>query len=191
MDVFQLKVTLKGTRPPIWRRLLVPSNLTLGQLHYVLQTAMGWTDSHLHEFRIGGRSYGKPDPEYQDFGLPPSTNEDKVRLSTVLARVGAKAVYNYDFGDDWQHEIVLEKRLPSDPKLSYPRCTGGKRACPPEDCGGLGGFYNFLEAISDPAHESHEELIEWSGGDYDPEAFSADSVNRRLGASLRPNATIQ
>src|SRR6476659_9013 len=131
MEIFQLKVTLKGTRPPIWRRLLVPSDLTLGQLHHVLQTAMGWTNSHMHQFRIGGRFYGKPDPEYEDMGLPPTASETKVRLSTVLAKVGSKAVYDYDLGDDWQHEIVLEKRLAPDPTLTYPRCTGGKRACPP------------------------------------------------------------
>jgi hypothetical protein len=179
-EIYQLKVTLLGTAPPIWRRLLVPADLTLAQLHDVLQATMGWETSHMHEFLIGQRRYGKPDPEDRLMGMEPVNNERSVRLSTVLGRIGAKARYTYDFGDSWEHSIILEKRLAADPNLVYPTCTDGRRACPPEDCGGVGGFYALLDAIGDPHHKQHEEMREWVGDDYDPEVFSIDDVNRIL-----------
>jgi hypothetical protein len=179
-EVFQLKITLLGTMPPIWRRLLVPSNLTLAQLHDVLQAAMGWEDCHMHEFCAGYRHFGKPDPEDQPMGMPPVENERRVHLSNVLGRVGAKVTYTYDFGDSWEHGVVLEKRLPTDPRTAYPVCTGGERACPPEDCGGIGGFYDLLDALGDPTHEQHDELQDWIGDNYDPTVFSIDDVNRML-----------
>jgi hypothetical protein len=107
-------------------------------------------------------------------------NERTVRLSSVLARVGAKAIYTYDLGDTWEHGVVLEKRLSADPNTAYPVCTGGQLACPPEDCGGVGGFYDLLDAISNPNHDQHEELRDWVGDDFDPKAFSVDDVNRKL-----------
>jgi hypothetical protein len=179
-EIYQLKVTLLGTAPPIWRRLLVPAELTLAQLHDVLQAAMGWENSHMHEFLIGQRRYGTPDPDDRLMGMEPVANERSVRLSTVLGRTGAKARYTYDFGDSWEHTIVLEKQLAPDPNLVYPTCTDGRRACPPEDCGGVGGFYALLDAIRDPHHKQHEEMREWVGEVYDPEAFSIDDVNRML-----------
>ena len=179
-EVFQLKVTLLGTKPPIWRRLLVPATLTLAQLHDLLQTAMGWQDCHLHEFSAGERLFGKPNPEDRLMGMPPVENERTVRLSSLLGRIGAKVRYTYDMGDGWEHNIVLEKRLSADPGTAYPVCTGGKRACPPEDCGGIGGFYNLLDAVSDPTHEEHDELLDWVGEDYDPDAFSIDQINQML-----------
>jgi hypothetical protein len=112
-------------------------------------------------------------------------DERQVRLHQVLGRVGAKAIYIYDFGDGWEHGMVLEKRLPVDPSLAYPACTGGQRACPPEDCGGIPGFYELLEAIQDPKHERHEELLDWVGEEYDPEAFSMEAVNRALSGKRR------
>ena len=179
-EIYQIKVTLLGTRPPIWRRLLVPVGLTLEQLHDVLQSAMGWEDCHLHDFRIGQKRFGKPDPKDRLMGLPATGNERTVRLFTVLGKVGAKAVYTYDFGDSWEHAIVVEKVLPPEPELPYPVCVGGKLHGLPEDCGGIPGYYNLLEAIRDPAHDQHEEMLEWVGGDFDPEAFSVDDVNQRL-----------
>jgi hypothetical protein len=179
-EVFQLKATLLGTMPPIWRRLLVPANLTLAQLHDVLQAAMGWQDCHMHEFCAGRRHFGKPNPEDRLMGMPPMEDERTVHLSDILGRVGAKAIYTYDFGDSWEHGILLEKRLPADPGTAYPVCTGGERACPPEDCGGIGGFYNLLDALGDPTHEQHDELQDWVGDTYDPEVFSIDDVNRML-----------
>jgi len=184
-EVFQLKVTLLDSMPPIWRRLLVPANLTLGQLHDVLQAAMGWQDCHMHEFRAGNRHFGIPNPEDRLMGMPPVANERTVHLPNMLGRVGAKAIYTYDFGDSWEHGVLLEKRLPPDPNTAYPVCTDGQLACPPEDCGGIGGFYDLMDALGDPAHDQHDELLEWVGGDYDPDAFSADDVNRMLTRSRR------
>lgn len=179
-EIYQIKVTLAGTEPPIWRRLLVPANFTLEQLHDVLQAAMGWMECHLHEFRVGQRRFGEPYPEEEFMGMPDSIDEGTVGLFDVLGRAGAKAVYTYDLGDDWEHNIKVEKVLPFDPGIPYPVCVAGELQGPPEDCGGIGGFYNLLEAIRDPAHEEHEELLEWVGGDFDPEAFSLDDVNRKL-----------
>jgi hypothetical protein len=179
-DIYQIKVTLLGTSPPIWRRLLVPANLTLGQLHNVLQVAMGWEDCHLHDFRIGQKRFGKPDPDDRLMGATPVGDERTVRLFSVLGKVGAKAVYTYDFGDGWEHGIAVEKILPHEEGKAYPLCIDGKLHGPPEDCGGVPGFYSLLEAVSDPKHAEHEEMLDWLGGDFDAEAFSADEVNRWL-----------
>lgn len=179
-EIYQLKVTLLGTSPPIWRRLLVLADLSLAQLHDVLQAAMGWEDGHMHEFRMGRRHFGRPNPEDRLMGIPPVENERTVRLSGVLGRVGAKAIYTYDLGDSWEHGLVLEKRLPADPNTAYPVCTGGQLACPPEDCGGIEGFYDLLDTLGDPAHDRYDELRDWLGEDYDPDAFSVDDVNRML-----------
>ena len=178
-DIYGIKVTLLGTKPPIWRRLLVPASMTLAKLHDVLQTAMGWHDCHMHEFRAGERHFGRPDPEDISMGMQVE-NERSIRLSSVLRRAGAKLIYTYDFGDNWEHAIVLEKQLPSLPDASYPICIDGKLACPPDDCGGIPGFYELVDALADPEHERHEELRDWLGYDFDPIAFSIDSVNQML-----------
>ena len=180
-EIYQIKVTLLRTDPPVWRRLLVPAEATLSQLHDVLQAAMGWHDDHLHEFRVGKTRFGPPhpDPVGLFMGEPPVIDECTVPLSSVLVRVGAKAIYTYDFGDEWEHGIVLEKRLLADPNLTYPLCTAGERACPPEDCGGVYGYYDLVEAIVDPDHDRHEEMLDWIG-EYDPDAFSLDEVNGAL-----------
>jgi hypothetical protein len=178
-EIYQLKVTLLGTSPLIWRRVLVPANITLAQLHDVLQTAMAWEDGHMHEFSVGQRRIGRPNPEDRLMGMPAAENERTVRLSGILVKVGSKAIYTYDFGDSWEHSLVLEKRLPVDPTTTYPVCTDGQLACPPEDCGGIPGFYDLVEALGDPAHERHEEMLDWIG-EFDPQAFSVESVNRML-----------
>jgi hypothetical protein len=179
-EIYQLKVTLRYTKPLIWRRLLVPAALTLEVLHDVLQITMGWTDSHLHEFRIGQKRFGIPDPEDQLMGLPPVGNERRAHLFMVLGKAGTKATYTYDFGDCWEHAIVVEKILPQEPGVAYPICVAGKLRCPPEDCGSIPGYYNLLEVIRDPTHEEHEDMMDWLGGEYDPDAFSVDDVNQRL-----------
>jgi hypothetical protein len=184
-QIYRIKVTLQDTHPPIWRRLLVPSSLTLAQLHDVLQAAMGWTDSHLHRFYIGRRRYGVLDPDERLFDELGYIDENRVRLFEVLRGAGAKALYTYDFGDSWEHRIAVEKVLLLEAGFAGPVCTGGKLNCPPEDCGGIGGFYDFLDAIENPAHERHEELLEWIGGSYDPEWFSLDEVNLRM-PKIRP-----
>lgn len=187
-EIYQVKVTLRHTDPPIWRRLLVPADLTLQQLHRVLQVAMGWQDCHMHEFLIGKQRFGAPDPMEGQFGGPRTVSERSVKLFDVFARAGSKAVYIYDFGDTWEHEIKIEKRLPPEAGRVYPACVAGERHGPPEDCGGLPGFYELLEAISDPKHEQHEDMLEWLGGGFDPDAFSVEEVNRRLGAMQRSRA---
>lgn len=180
-EIYQLKVTLLGTKPPIWRRILVPANMTMVRLHAVLQAAMGWHGGHMHEFSIGDeRRIGARYPDDGATGMGSPENEERVRLSSVVARVGAKLLYTYDFGDNWEHGIVLEKRLPMPPNMTFPVCIDGQLACPPDDCGGIPGFYDFLEAINDPEHEQHEELLEWVGGHYDPQDFSVGQVNQRL-----------
>ena len=176
-EIYQIKVTLLRTAPPIWRRFVVPSDITLSNLHDLLQLAMGWTDSHLHDFLFRGQCYGPTDPLR---GLAEWIDERKVRVNQLLVRVGEKIVYTYDFGDGWEHGIVLEKGLPVDPNMAYPACTGGRGACPPEDCGGLGGFYYLLESLQNPRHPQHEELLGWLDRDYDPEKFSIEAINRAL-----------
>jgi hypothetical protein len=184
--IYQIKVTLLGTSPPIWRRLLVPAELTLGQFHDVLQAAMGWQNCHLHEFHIGRQRFGIPDPNDRLMDGPTCVNERKVRLSDVFQKAGTKAEYMYDFGDSWEHAIVVENVVTPEPGVAYPRCAEGERHGPPEDCGGIGGFYNFLEAIRDPEHDEHEDLLEWIGGSFDPELFSYAEVNERLERIFRP-----
>jgi hypothetical protein len=175
-EIYQLKVTLLGTSPPIWRRLLVPSNVILAELHNILQAAMGWDGSHMHEFSVGKRRFGRPNPEDRYSGMPVAENERSVRLS-IIGKIGSTIHYTYDFGDGWEHDIVLEKKLPEDPNMTYPLCTDGQLACPPDDCGGIPGFYDLVEALSDTEHERHQEILDWIG-EFDPQAFSVDDVNR-------------
>lgn len=177
--ICQLKVTLLGTRPPIWRRLLVPADSTLAYLHNVLQAAFGWQNSHLHEFRVGRVRYGSPDPMEFSFGGPSTISEKRTLVGEVLGWARAKAVYTYDFGDSWDHSITVEKILPPDPTQNYPLCTAGELNGPPEDCGGVPGFYNFLEAIGDPKHPDHKDMSEWFPG-FDPLDFSVDEINQRF-----------
>ena len=176
-SIFQLKVTLKDTRPPIWRRILVDGNTSLQKLHDVLQLTMGWGNYHLHAFEIHGREYGVPDPEFeQDSRM---RDEKSVKVMKVVAEKD-RFLYVYDFGDDWQHQIVVEKILPREQGRHYPVCVAGAMACPPEDCGGTWGYREFLEAITDPDHEEHESMIEWVGGGFDPEEFNLDEINVEL-----------
>jgi hypothetical protein len=190
-EIYQIKVTLLGARPPIWRRLLVPADLTLERLHDVLQLAMGWDDCHMHEFRIGQKRFGKPDPNERLMGMPTTANEGAAQLFRVLGKAGAKAVYTYDFGDSWEHGITVEKVLAPEPGRVYPACVDGKRQGPPEDCGGVYGFYDLLETIGNPDHEQYAETMEWLGEDFDPEAFSVDEVNHRLAYLHRRRSKAQ
>ena len=178
-SIHQLKVTIKHIRPPVWRRLQVPGNITLAALHNVLQTAFGWTDSHLHQFVIGGAYYGVPDPEDALWGAP-VIDERRARLRDVVGRGAKTFVYEYDFGDGWEHQIAVEKVLPREQGVAYPRCVAGRRACPPEDCGGPWGYGSFVEAIRNPEHPEHEEMRDWIGGDFDPDEFDIDAVNAWL-----------
>lgn len=175
-SIYQLKIILKDFRPPIWRRVQVTSDTTLGKLHQIIQSVMGWTNSHLHAFLVQGVEYGQPQPEY-DFNV---RNERTVKLSSVVTGEKFKFLYTYDMGDSWEHEILVEKALPADPQMRYPVCLTGKRACPPEDCGGVWGYAEFLEAIQQLDHPEHESMLEWIGGTFDPSAFNLDEVNQQL-----------
>jgi len=172
-QVYQLKITLKGATPPIWRRVLVPDNLTLNQLHHVIQVAMGWYDAHLHEFSIDDVAYGTPGLDYAEA----MQNDNKVRLTQVIGNNTKRFRYTYDFGDDWVHVIDIEKMLPYEPNRVYPVCLAGKRACPPEDVGGIWGYQAFLETLNNPSDPNHEGLLEWIGGGFDAEEFDIEEVN--------------
>lgn len=175
-DIYQLKVTLRDVEPDVWRRIEVSGETTLARLHKILQVAMGWQDYHLHEFQVGGVAYGEPS---QEFGDDRVVKEDRrARLGRVVAGVGSELTYEYDFGDGWVHDIVVEEVRHREPRIRYPRVLGGARACPPEDVGGVGGYAEFLDAIADPRHEEHEAMLEWVGGRFDPEWFDGDAVNR-------------
>lgn len=178
-QLYQFKVTLHGVSPQIWRRIQVWEDYTLDQLHRVLQVAMGWENYHLYEFRIGGAMYRDPHPENE----PEILNAKRTRLCNVLSG-GAEFEYIYDFGDYWQHDLVLESVLLPSPDSLYPRCVAGERSCPPEDIGGTGGYEDYLQAMADPEHEQHEDMMAWRGP-FDPEAFSTEEINRQLEKKFR------
>ena len=179
-DLYQFKVSLRGISPQIWRQIQVWEDYTLDQLHRVLQVAMGWENYHLYEFRIGGAMYRDPHPENE----PEIRNAKRTRICNVLPAVGAEFEYIYDFGDYWQHELVLEAILPPSPDTLYPRCVVGERSCPPEDVGGAGGYEDYLQAMADPSHEQHEDMMAWRGP-FDPEAFLIEKVNKQLEKKFR------
>jgi hypothetical protein len=174
----QLRVELKHVTPPVWRRVIVPETVTLAKLHSILQATMGWSDSHLHEYEIAGVRYGMPDPDWPSD--EPIQSDRRTKLKSIVESRIRRFIYLYDFGDGWEHEIILEDLIA--PKTGGPRvrCTAGENACPPEDVGGEPGYESFLEAIRDPAHEEHEQMIEWIGYAFDPAAFDINAVNQRL-----------
>ena len=177
--IYQLKVMLKDTHPPIWRRLQVPDAMLLSRLHGVLQIAMGWTNSHLHQFIVGGRYYGLPypDPYAEEMNI---IDERTALLNQIAPQVRGRFIYEYDFGDSWEHEISVEKLLEPEPDVEYPRCIAGKRACPPDDVGGVWGYAQVLQAIRNPKHPEHDEMLEWIGGQFDPAAFDLRGANGML-----------
>jgi len=171
-----LKVTLRYTQPPVWRRLIVLGTMTLKDLHHAIQAAMGWDDSHLHAFDVGDQRYGRRGT------LDDVADESRLTLNSLVKSGVDRFSYTYDFGDDWEHLIVIEKREPPLKGRFYPVCIAGKRNCPPDDCGGVPGYERLLEILADPAHPEHAELVEWIGEEFDPEEFDINNANAALAA---------
>jgi len=181
--LYQLKVTLRDIQPPVWRRIQVWEDTTLAQLHTVMQIVMGWEDYHLHEFAIGRRLYSVPDPD-DDMYERKVIDERRVSLGEVVPRVGTQFAYLYDFGDSWEHELLLEAVLLPEPDAPYPTCIGGERRTPPEDVGGTHGYEEYLTVLADPEHEEHENMLQWRGP-FDSELFSPTQVNQELQKRFR------
>lgn len=184
VPIYQLKITLKWSKPPIWRRVLVRGNMKLDRLHTVIQYAMGWTNSHLHQFTTGSgfsrTCYGTPDEESYGFGST-RLNEKRYTVADIAPAAKSKFIYEYDFGDSWEHIVLVEKILPPDSELTHPVCLGGAIACPPEDCGGINGYYDMLDILANPKHPEHKCMKEWVGGEIsEEETFSVEDVNSLL-----------
>ncbi|MGI9486943.1 MAG: plasmid pRiA4b ORF-3 family protein [Geminicoccaceae bacterium] len=172
--LIKLKVTLQGIRPPIWRRLLMPGWITLGDLHWAIQATMGWGNCHLHQFDIADRVYGDPQ------SVDSVDDEECLTLDKVVRSHVARFLYTYDFGDDWEHVITIEGTQPTLDGEAYPACVAGRRNGPPEDCGGCWGYQEMLNALADPDHPGHDQWIEMTDDGFDPEAFSAKAANALL-----------
>ncbi len=186
---YQIKVVLLGPKPTIWRTLHVPGNANLGWLHAVLQTAMGWTNSHLHHFLTQDARYSDPScTEDMGFGDEPDRDEARATLLQIAPEEGAQFGYEYDFGDSWEHELTVEKILPPASGTTA-LCLDGARACPPEDCGGIWGYPELLKALKNPKHPEHKRLREWVGGSFDPNAFDKVKTNFWLGKLKWPRVT--
>jgi len=189
--IYHLKVVLNETKPPVWRRLQVPGNATLGWLHAAIQVAMGWTNSHLHQFKAGGAIYSDLRHNALEFeGDPGILDENKATLQQVALRPKDVLAYEYDFGDSWHHQITVEKILTPDSAASnVALCLDGARACPPEDCGGTWGYDNLLKILKNPRHKEHKSMLEWLGRPLKPEAFDLEEVNPYLRKLKWPRTT--
>jgi len=185
--IYELDVRLIGIEPPIWRHITVSDQITLAALHHVLQVVMGWEHTHLHHFIVGTAYYGEPDPEFDDIDVK---DDRRFKLRDIAREKGASFVYEYDFGDSWQHQVTVENIWPRTENSLAPRCFEGGRACPPEDCGGLSGYQNLLEALQDRRHPEHRELRMWAGPQYDPELFSVQAVNSALALLVALGVTL-
>lgn len=177
--VYQMLVILAGSEPRIWRQIWVPGNFTLAELDRIIQLAMGWTNSHLHQFVIEGQRYGVPDDESPD--EQPVLSDDDFTIDTALGDRVKDFLYEYDFGDGWEHQVAVQLvMLPSEQRNTWPMCLAGGNACPPEDVGGIDGYAEFVQAIRNAGHEEHDAMWEWWGGPFDPESFDINSANRAL-----------
>ncbi len=176
--IYLLEVSLLDIQPRIWRKLLVESSITLKKLHDILQDAMGWTDSHLHQFEVGDATYSIP---YDDmFDEMDFVDERRVKLNGVLPAARSSMNYLYDFGDSWRHKIKVSKVFEPPVPFELPQCVAGEGACPPEDCGGVPGFFEFVRVMADKTDSEHESMVEWYGAEYDSKHFDIEHVNRLL-----------
>jgi len=178
--IVRLKITLADTEPPIWRRVEVHAAMTLKDLHSVIQAAMGWDNAHLYQFHVGRETIAGPGMGGEGFGLPRAIGAGRVRLADLAARGVKRFAYEYDMGDSWGHQLQIEKLLPADPAASYPRFIDGAMHCPPEDVGGIPGFYDFLDALADPKHPDHADRLDWYGGTFDPADLGDDRIRKAL-----------
>jgi hypothetical protein len=181
--IFQVKITLKGvSTPPVWRRVLVPAGIRLHRFHDVIQAVVGWSDYHMHVFSAEAAQFGFWDAELGH------RDERRATLDAVLEVPGDRLIYTDDFGDDWDHEILLEGVMSPAPGEVYPRCSDGKGACPPEDCGGAWGYMSLREVLANPNADEHDEMLEWLGlssaSEFDPAVFDLDAVNEALGVAV-------
>ncbi len=184
-SLYQLKIALKNCTPPVWRRIIVPADMLLPELHFAIQSVMGWEDYHLHHFLKGKQRYVPPMEEDCDLMDKTSIFYTDVPLLALLSKPNDSLTYEYDFGDSWVHDVVLEKITPYDASLTTPVCTHGQNACPPEDSGGVEGYRQICEVLNDPQHPEHHYVREWMGleepGDmFDPTLFDLDEANERL-----------
>ena len=178
-QIARILITLDDIEPVIWRRFDAPVTMNLRALHQVIQAVMGWEDRHLYEYRIGEKIYGEPPPPDLSWGR--SVMQAKgLRLSALIDRAVTSLTYVYDFGDDWRHTLTIEEVRTAEPGVDYPRLVDGERAAPPEDCGGMPGYFEFVHAINDRSHPQHKELQAWSGEPYDPADIGREIINDRL-----------
>jgi Plasmid pRiA4b ORF-3-like protein len=182
--LYQFKIRLLDLEPAIWRRIQVP-DCTLLEFHEYIQAAFGWWNYHLHQFEIDGVLYSEPAPDGDDFGME-FEDDSRFVLSKLLPKSAARTrwIYEYDFGDGWRHDVLFEGSPPRDPNVKFPLCLEGERACPPEDCGGTGGYVDYLAAIADPEHEDHEEMLQWRGP-FDPESFDPEKASMDMRKAVR------
>jgi len=177
--VHQLKITLRSVEPPVWRRIVVRSDTNLAELAAILEAAMGWLGGHLHAFEGAEARYAMPAPEWPDDDL----DERAVRVRVVLPDVGSKLRWDYDFGDGWEHDVVVENIGPGQSNVDDPICLAGSMACPPEDCGGPMGYEDLLDALTDPAHLEHDDVREWAPPGFDPTYFDVNETTSALRAA--------
>jgi len=182
-SIYQIKITLDGVKPPIWRRIVVNSDTPLEDFHKIIQTTMGWTNSHMHQFIKGDTYYtddGEIDDDFSLEGINREINYIDTKISDLLVKEKDDIKYEYDFGDDWEHTILLEKIKENSVKIALPKCLKGSRACPIEDCGGVWGYENLIKIMNNPKHPEHKEMADWIGDVFDPEEFDIDIVNEML-----------
>lgn len=178
-QIFRFKIVLDDILPQIWRTIEVECDITFYQFHLIIQEAMGWTNSHLHEFNDGNFRIGDTSEEACEFGNPPQWEEKDKKISDYISKDKTRLGYIYDFGDNWEHTVILEGIEPVQKGLKYPRCIDGDRACPPEDCGSTPGYYRLIKILADPENGEYEEMKEWAG-DFDPEHFDKEEATKAM-----------
>ncbi len=183
-SIYQLKIALEGSKPPIWRRVLVADDTSLGDLHTIIQITMGWHNCHLHQFVHDRVLYGELNDDFEPMGMD-MRDETETCLSELVKKEKDFLHYEYDFGDGWMHRVSIEKVLPLEAEKKLPRCLKGVKACPPEDCGGIWGYMEMLNVLEDENDPERDNILDWLGGDFDPAEFSLREVNGMLNEYCR------